>query len=197
MKNASGTLNAAGRVMAWILAVLLALGLAGLLAWAVLRSQGVTYFVEFGEQRYLANGDGGRLALMSGESHDFAVKALTGGEVNFEVKITSNPANNFTFSHDGEVYQFVSGEDGDNDYSQVFGLEKETDGFTLTLPEGFTVQRALEEKFGGAVELGTELQDDKAYFMITVTAGESSVQLWFLFGAKVSGVTVDPSSLIF
>lgn len=197
MKNASGTLNAAGRVMAWILAVLLALGLAGLLAWAVLRSQGVTYFVEVGEQRYLANGEGGRLALMSGETHAFSVKTLTGGEANFEVKITSNPANNFTFSHDGEVYQFVSGEAGDNDYSQVFGLEKETDGFTLTLPEGFTVQRALEEKFGGAVELGTELQDDKAYFMITVTAGESSVQLWFLFGAKVSGVTVDPSSLIF
>lgn len=197
MKNASGTLNAAGRVMAWILAVLLALGLAGLLAWAVLRSQGVTYYVEVGEQRYLANGEGGRLALMSGETHAFSVKTLTGGEANFEVKITSNPANNFTFSHDGEVYQFVSGEAGDNDYSQVFGLEKETDGFTLTLPEGFTVQRALEEKFGGAVELGTELQDDKAYFMITVTAGESSVQLWFLFGAKVSGVTVDPSSLIF
>ena len=197
MKNASGTLNAAGRVMAWILAVLLALGLAGLLAWAVLRSQGVTYYVEVGEQRYLANGEGGRLALMSGETHAFSVKTLTGGEANFEVKITSNPANNFTFSHDGEVYQFVSGEAGDNDYSQVFGLEKETDGFTLTLPEGFTVQRAVEEKFGGAVEIGTELQDDKAYFLITVTAGESSVQLWFLFGAKVSGVTVDPSSLIF
>ena len=197
MKNASGTLNAAGRVMAWILAVLLALGLAGLLAWAVLRSQGVTYYVEVGEQRYLANGEGGRLALMSGETHAFSVKTLTGGEANFEVKITSNPANNFTFSHDGEVYQFVSGEAGDNDYSQVFGLEKETDGFTLTLPEGFTVQRAVEEKFGGAVELGTELQDDKAYFLITVTAGESQVQLWFLFGAKVSGVTVDPSSLIF
>ena len=197
MKNASGTLNAAGRVMAWILAVLLALGLAGLLAWAVLRSQGVTYFVEVGEQRYLANGDGGRLALMSGETHAFSVKTLTGGEANFEVKITSNPANNFTFSHDGEVYQFVSGEDGDNDYSQVFGLEKEAGGFTLTLPEGFTVQRALEEKFGGEVELGTELQDDTAYFMITVTAGESSVQLWFLFGAEVSGLSVDPPSVIF
>ena len=197
MKKTNGALDTAGKVVTYILVVLLILGIAWLAAWFALRSQGVTYFVEFGEQRYLANGDGGRLALMSGETHAFSVKTLTGGEANFEVKITSNPANNFTFSHDGEVYQFVSGEAGDNDYSQVFGLEKETDGFTLTLPEGFTVQRAVEEKFGGAVELGTELQDDKAYFLITVTAGESQVQLWFLFGAKVSGVTVDPSSLIF
>ena len=197
MKKTNGALDTAGKVVTYILVVLLILGIAGLAAWFALRSQGVTYYVEFEGDRYLANGDGGRLALMSGETHAFSVKTLTGGEANFEVKITSNPANNFTFSHDGEVYQFVSGEAGDNDYSQVFGLEKETDGFTLTLPEGFTVQRAVEEKFGGAVELGTELQDDRAYFMITVTAGESSVQLWFLFGAEVSGLSVDPPFVIF
>ena len=197
MSKANGALGAVGKVITYILVVLLVLGIAGGIAYFALRSQGVTYYVEYGGERYVANGDGGNITLWTGETHEFSVKSLTGGEVNFDVKVVSNSSNNFTFTCNGKVYQFVSSEEKNNDYSEIFGLEKAAGGFSLSFPDGFTVEQAIKEKFGGEVLFDEELQSDKAYFVISVVADESVVNLWFTFDVDVEGITLNPPQIIF
>ena len=195
MSKNDGILGAAGKVITYILVVLLVLGIAGMVAYFVLRSQGVTFYVEYDGERYLANGDGGSLGLVNGETHTFSVKSLTGGEVNFDVNVVSNSSNNFSFTCNGKVFQFVSTEETSNDYSEEFGLEKSADGFSLTLPDHFTVEQAIEIKYGGDVSFEKELESDKAYFVISVTSDESVVSLWFTFYDLT--VTLNPPQIIF
>lgn len=197
MSKANGAMGAVGKVITYILVVLLILGIAGMVAYFALRAQGVTYYVEYNGERYVANGDGGSLSFVTGETYEFSVNSLTGGEVNYDVRVTANAANNFTFVYDGLVYQFVSTTEENNDYSEIFGLQKNADGFSLSFPDGFTVEQAIETKYGGDVSFEKELESDKAYFVISVVADKSSVELWFAFGVKVTGVTLDPPQIIF
>lgn len=197
MSKANGAMSAVGKVITYILVVLLILGIAGMVAYFALRAQGVTYYVEYNGERYVANGDGGSLSFVTGETYEFSVKSLTGGEVNYDVTVQSNSANNFDFVLNGENYQFFGKNDENNDYSEVFGLQKSADGFSLSFSDGFTVEQAIEEKYGGTIEFNSELEEDKAYFVISVVADESSVTLWFVFGVKVAGITLNPPQIIF
>lgn len=197
MSKSNGALSAIGKVITYILVVLLVLGIAGTVAYFALRGQGVTYYVEYDGERYIANGDGGGLGLVNGETHTFAVKSLTGGEVNYDVMVQSNYSNNFDFVIDGEYKQFYSTTDENNDYAAVFGLQKKADGFSLTIPDHFTVEQAVETQYGGDIELqnGYEIDTDLCYFVITVTSDESTVSLWFMFSDLT--VTLDPPQIVF
>ena len=197
MSKASRAGNAVGKVLTYILVVLLVLGVAGMIAYFTLRSQGVTYYVEFDGKRYFGNTDGGSLSLPTDATYAFSVKSLTGNEVNFDVKVVSNVSNNFDFTVDGVYKQFYSTTAENNDYSEIFGLQKDKGGFTLTVPDGFSVKEAVEIKYGGNVEFGAELENDKAYFVISVTAEESAVNLWFAFDVDVEGITLNPPSITF
>ena len=197
MSKSNGALGAIGKVITYILVVLLVLGIAGMVAYFALRAQGVTYYVEYGGERYFANGDGGSIELLNGATNRFSVKSLTGGEVNYSVTVQSNSANNFDFVIDGEYRQFYSTTDENNDYAAVFGLQKKADGFSLTFPDHFTVEQAVETQYGGDIELqdGYEISDDLCYFVITVTSDESTVSLWFTFSDLT--ITLDPPQIVF
>lgn len=197
MSKSNGALGAVGKVVTYILVVLFVLGIAGMVAFFALRGQGVTYYVEYNGVRYVANGDGGGVALLTGETHNFAVKSLTGGDVNYDVKVMSNSSNNFSFTCNGKVYQFASTSEESNDYSEVFGLVKGANGFSLTLSDSFTVVQAIETKYGGDILFEKELESDKAYFVISVTSDESAVSLWFTFSGCVEGITLDPPQIVF
>ena len=197
MSKSNGVFGAIGKVITYILVVLLVLGIAGMVAYFALRAQGVTYYVEYGGERYVANGDGGSLSLRSGEPQEFSVKSLTGGEVNYDVKVVSNSSNNFSFTCNGKIYQFVSTEEANNDYSEVFALTKRADGFSLTIPEGFSAEKAVKAKFGEGVQIGTELSAELAYFSVTIEAGESRVQIFFRFSPELLSVELDCESIVF
>lgn len=197
MSKASGAFGAVGKVITYVLVVLLVLGVAGCIAFFALRGQGVTFYVEYDNERYLANGDGGSISFVNGETYSFSVKSLSGGEVNYDVKVVSNASNNFTFSYEGLIYQFASVDEENNDYSDVFDLNKTSDGFSITIPKGFSVEQAVAEKYGGEIMLDEQLQNDKAYFVISVFAEGSSVNLWFLFDLDVVGITLNPPQIIF
>lgn len=184
-----------GKAVTYILVVLLVLGLAGGIAYFALKEEGVTYYAEYGGERYFANGEAGKVYLTGDKTHDFAVKTLTGNEVNFDVKVTANAANNFAFTCGGKLYQFASTDDDGNDYSKVFGLQKKADGFSLVLPAGFTVKQAVETKYGGAIELQNKLQGDLCYFGIHIVSGESEVTLWLQIPEIT--ITLDPSEIVF
>ena len=104
------------KAVTYILVVLLVLGLAGGIAYFALKEEGVTYYAEYGGERYFANGEAGKVYLTGDKTHDFAVKTLTGKEVNFDVKVTANAANNFAFTCGGKLYQFASTDEDGIDY---------------------------------------------------------------------------------
>ena len=197
MSKSNGVFGAIGKVITYILVVLLVLGIAGMVAYFALRAQGVTYYVEYGGERYVANGDGGSIELLNGATSNFTVKSLTGGEVNYDVTVQSNSANNFDFVLNGENYQFFGKNDENNDYAVVFGLQKKADGFSLTIPDHFPVEQAVETQYGGDIELqnGYEISDDLCYFVITVTSEDSAVNLWFTFSGLT--VTLDTPQIVF
>lgn len=197
MSKAKGAGSAFGKVLTYILVVLLLLGIVGGVAYFFMRSQGVTYYVEYNDTQYLANSDGGSIGLRTGETHEFSVKSLTGEEVNYSVKVISNEANNFSFSIGDELHRFYEGNDANDDYSSLFGLQKSADGFTITIPNNVTVESIVSEKFGGEIELLSELSDEYSYFVVVVSSGDSVVNLWFTLDGNVTGITLDTTYIIF
>lgn len=97
------------KVMTYILTVLLLIAAAGMIAYFVLREQGVTFYVEQSGQHYIANSDGGSISLERGKTTYFNVRSLTGGEVNYSVQVISNEANNFGFFVGEQFYRFYDG----------------------------------------------------------------------------------------
>ena len=189
--------NAFGKFVVWLLVVILIVAVVGVALFFALREQGITYYVEFGDERYFAGGKGDSLELMDGETHEFSVKSLTGDEIEFDVKITSNADNNICFAYNGEFHYSYTGNAVTDDYSDVFGLQTDMDGFSIAIPQGMTTETAIETKLGGDISPIDELSDSTAYFVITVIVGEGSVELGFTFGAKVAGITLDPPYIIF
>lgn len=190
-------MNKIGKVISWLLVVLLIIGIAGGIAYFALRSQGVTFYAEYGEKKYYSNLDSENLCFVCGDSAEFSVKSLEGKTVDFTVKITSNPDNNFYFTVRNEFWHLWNGDEEKDDYSEIFGLEQDSDGFTVTTPLEFTVQKAVEEKYGGEIELSTELPNDLCYFMIVVSAGKSELNIPFYFLPPELTVTLDSPSIIF
>lgn len=189
--------SASGKFVVWLLAVVFIIAVVCIALFFILRERGLTNYVEYNGERYFLGSDGGELFLRRGKTHEFSVKSLTGGEVEFDVKITSNSDNNIAFAYNEEYHNFYTGNAETDDYSDVFGLQAETDGFSVTIPQDMTVEQAIETKMGGDITLLDEISDSTAYFVITVTVDESSVDLLFVFGVEVSGVTLNPPSIIF
>lgn len=185
-----------GKIVVWLLVVVLIVAVVGVALYFGLREQGLTYYVGYGGEQYYANSDCDGLLLYTGETHEFSVKSLTGGEVDFDVKITSNAENNFSFKVGEERWRFHDNDPEKNDYTEIFGVVVSGDTFSVTVPNDFSVEQAAREQFGNDIQFETDLQEGLAYFVIAVTTDESSINLPFVFGAKVSGVTIDPPSVI-
>lgn len=187
--------GAFGKFVAALLVILLIVGIVAVALFFVFREQGMTFYVEYGGERYFCNSDGDSLFLLTGETHEFSVKSVTGGKVDFDVKITSNSDNNIRFAYNGEFhYSYTDNAETDN-YSDVFGLQSGIDSFTVTIPQAMTVETAIETKLGGDITLIDEVSDDTCYFMITVSVKESAVNLLFDFSDMV--ITLNPPSIIF
>ena len=189
--------SAFGKFVIWLLVVILIIAVVGVALFFALREQGLTYYVEYNGERYMVGSDGSSITLRTGETYEFSVKSLTGGEVDFDVKITSNAENNFSFKVGEERWRFHDNDPEKNDYTEIFDVVVSGDTFSVTVPSGFSVEQAVQEQFGDDVQFETDLQEGLAYFVITVTVDESSVDLPFVFGVKVSGVTLDPPQIIF
>lgn len=185
--------NTFAKMLSVILVLLLVAGAAGLIAFFVLQEQGVSFYVAYKDTRYYSNADGGSLQLVSG-THDFSVRSLTGEDVNYTVRVTSNSANNFDFVFEDEYWKFYDQDESKNDYSDIFSVKKSADGFSLTIPD-MTIEQIVEEQFGGEIELVDEIESNAAYFLLTVTAGESVVQLWFSLPEML--IELDPPAIVF
>lgn len=184
-----------GKFILWLLVILFLIGSSFLVVYFVMRSQGMTYYVEFKGERYYANSDGGNITLIEGELSKFSVKSLTDEDINYSVCVTSNYANNFRFSVRDELYKFYGDDEELNDYSEIFDLQKTDSGFTVCVPRNTTLTSVIEQKFNGSITFFDEINEDLSYFVITVSSGASSVSLWFDF--EPIQVGVDPPKVTF
>ena len=174
----------------------LVLGLAGGAAYLAMKGSGASFYAETGGER-IFGGTEKEMVFSTGQTYEFSVRALEGGKVNYSVKVMANPENNFDYVLDGKTYRF-SGEDEErNDYSEVFALTRRTDGFSLTIPEGFSAEKAVKAKFGEGVQIGTELSAELAYFSLTIEAGESRAQIFFRFAPELLAVELDCENIVF
>ena len=190
-------ISISGNIITWFLVVILLLGTAGGAAYFLLRDQGVTFYVEYEEKRCYANTDSAYAELRIGASSRFDVKTLTGGEVGYSVKIAANGANNFTFRTNGAEKTFHTGAAETDDYTDVFEITRDTGGFSIAVPERFTVKKAVEKKYGGEITLDGELNAENSYFVLTVTADTSAVKLWLIFSSDATGIFLDPPATVF
>lgn len=184
-----------GKFILWLLVILFLIGSSFLVVYFVMRSQGMTYYVEFKGERYYANSDGGNITLIEGELSEFSVKSLTDEDINYSVCVTSNYANNFRFSVRDELYKFYGDDEELNDYSEIFDLQKTDSGFTVCVPRNTTLTSVIEQKFNGSITFFDEINEDLSYFVITVSSGASSVSLWFDF--EPIQVGVEPPKVTF
>lgn len=184
-----------GKFILWLLVILFLIGSSFLVVYFVMRSQGMTYYVEFKGERYYANSDGGKITLIEGELSEFSVKSLTEEDINYSVCVTSNYANNFRFSVRDELYKFYGDDEELNDYSEIFDLQRTDSGFTVCVPRNTTLTSVIEQKFDGSITFFDEINEDLSYFVITVSSGASSVSLWFDF--EPIQVGVEPPKVTF
>lgn len=184
-----------GKFILWLLVILFLIGSSFLVVYFVMRSQGMTYYVEFKGERYYANSDGGNITLIEGELSEFSVKSLTDEDINYSVCVTSNYANNFRFSVRDELYKFYGDDEELNDYSEIFDLQRTDSGFTVCVPRNTTLTSVIEQKFNGSITVFDEINEDLSYFVITVSSGASSVSL--LFDFEPIQVGVDPPKVTF
>lgn len=195
MNKASGAGNAIGKIIAYILVVLLVLGLAGVVVYFVTKDEGISFYVDFNGERYYSGISEADLLLADGETYSFSVKSLTGNSVDYSVSVSSNSERNFAFVYNGEFEDFYVKDDTENnDYSAVFDLQKSEGSFSITIPKDFTVEQAVKLKYGGDVQLQEELKFGYPYFLITVVSDENIVNLWLSFGMRLS---LDSSQIVF
>ena len=89
MSKANGTINAIGKIITYILVVLLVLGIAGGISYFVLRNQGITYYVEYGDEKYLADSDGGSAVTVTSAEESVTLPTM-------DCSLTLTPS--FTYS---------------------------------------------------------------------------------------------------
>ena len=156
------------------------------------------YYVEYTGTRYTPGETGASMSLTSGETYEFCVKSDTGTKTEYSAKITSNPEKNFSFQVGNELRWFYDENETRNDYSQIFGLTQAEEKIILTVPEGFSLRSAIEERHGGKVTLneGTKLEAG-CYFRLVISVEETTFSMDFSVALPVTGIEIDPPWILF
>ena len=194
-----------GQVAAKIIGIILVLALlAGLIAVIYKFTNGFnedfkTFYVEHeGKQFLSAQND---LVLEDAGVHRFDVKYTfdrgNSEPKDYNVKVIPNAERDFDFTVDGERYLYSK----EDDLTAAFGLNKQDTYFELVIPEDFSLQYALQSCYPGQeVIVSEEAVSANIYpYLLIVSSYNDSVvyRIALSIGADVTGVTLDPSEIIF
>lgn len=158
-----------------------------------------TFYVDYGGEQILSADS--NLALAKNETHRFDVKYTfdtpQSDVKGYSVEIMPNAERDFDFTVDGERYLYSK----QDDMSAAFGLKKSDTYFELSIPQDFSLQYALQSCYPGKeVIVPEEAISANAYpYMLVVSSYNDSViyHIALSVGAEVTGVTLDPSQIIF
>ena len=194
-----------GQVAAKVIGIILILLLvAGLVAVIYKFTNGFnedfkTFYVEYEGKQILAQNS--ELALEPGKTYRFDVKYTFDTQQSetkdYSVEIVPNAEQDFEYTVDGEPYLFSRA----GDLSAAFSLKKQATHFEITLREDMTIQSVLETVYPGQqVEVpGTAADENPFPYALIVSSynGNVSYRIAFNLGADVTGITLDPSQIIF
>ena len=199
MAKQGGAARGAPKWMAVAAAVLIAAAIAagGVLIWLVLRTDGFSreYYVAHGGSVYTDTGR--QISLYIGDEEAFTVGKLNPlsdeGEPGYEVTVTPNAEEDFTFTADGNAMAYRS----IGDLTEYFGIVMAEEVFTVNIPEEFTMQRLLEQVYEGSEIEVPELKSAD-YFLLKVTfSNGEETEIYFRIYAEAEGITLDPPHIIF
>ena len=194
-----------GQVAAKVIGIILVLALlAGLIAVIYKFTNGFnedfkTFYVEHDGKQFLsAQND---LVLEDAGVHRFDVKYTFDTEQSetkdYAVEIVPNAEQDFEYLVDGEPHLFSRA----GDLSAAFDLNKQATYFEITTTDGMTLQSILERCHAGqTVEVPADAEKGNAYpFQLIVTSynGSVSYRIALSVGMTVTGITLDPPSIVF
>ncbi len=194
-----------GQTAAKVIGVILVLALlAGIVAVIYRFTNGFnedfkTFYVEYDGEQILTTES--EMHLVEGNTHRFDVKYTfdTGNSEpkDYNVKVIPNAERDFDFTVDGERYLYSK----QDDMSAAFGLKKSDTYFELTIPQDFSLEYALQSCYPGKeVIVPEEAISFNAYpYMLVVSSynGNMVYHIALSVGTEVTGVTLDPSQIIF
>lgn len=194
-----------GQTAAKVIGVILVLALlAGLVAVIYRFTNGFnedfkTFYVEYEGKLILAQNS--ELALEPGKTYRFDVKYTFDTQQSetkdYIVEIVPNAEQDFEYTVDGETYLYSKA----GDLSAAFSLKKQKNYFEITLQEDMTLQSVLETvHLGQQVEVPENAADENLFpytLIVSSYNGNVSYRIAFNLGADVTGITLDPSQIIF
>ena len=194
-----------GQVAAKVIGIILVLALlAGLIAVIYKFTNGFnedfkTFYVEYEGKQILAQNS--ELALEPGKTYRFDVKYTFDTQQSetkdYIVEIVPNAEQDFEYTVDGEPYLYSK----TGDLSSAFSLRKQATHFEIALREDMTIQSALETvNPGQQVEVPETAADENPFpyaLIVSSYNGNVSYRIAFNLGADVTGITLDPSQIIF
>ncbi len=194
-----------GQLAAKIIGIILVLLLvAGLVAVLYKFTNGFnedfkTFYVEHeGEQILSADSE---MTFTEGKTHRFDVKYTFDTQQSetrdYSVEIVPNAEQDFEYTVDGEPHLFSRA----GDLSAAFSLKKQKSYFEITLREDMTVQSVLEAVHPGQqVKVPENASDGNPFpyaLIVSSYNGNVSYRIAFDIGTDVTGITLDPSQIIF
>lgn len=192
------------KVVSGIIYALLILALLGGIGFVATFTNGFTdsfksFYVEYNGQSIMSDT---QLMLPCGEELRFDTKYVfedIGQKGDYKVKIVTNSNSDTTFDYlvDGVPYAYLS----DKDITHAFDVKLEDGYFTLTLPQGVTLQSILDKVYEGQeVEIEDNVNErNKCYYAMIVSSYDESVsyRIEFSFNVGVAGIELDKSEVIF
>ena len=197
-------MNTKSKVVSGIIYALLILALLGGIGFVATFTNGFTdsfksFYVEYNGQSIMSDT---QLMLPCGEELRFDTKYVfedIGQKGDYKVKIVTNSNSDTTFDYlvDGVPYAYLS----DKDITHAFDVKLEDGYFTLTLPQGVTLQSILDKVYEGQeVEIEDSVDErNKCYYAMIVSSYDESVsyRIEFSFNVGVAGIELDKSEVIF
>ena len=139
------------------------------------------------------------MTFTKGKTHRFDVKyTFDTGQTearDYSVEIVPNAEQDFEYTVDGEPYLYSKA----GDLSAAFSLKKQKSYFEITLREDMSVQSVLETVHPGQQVKVPENAADVFPYVLCISSynGNVSYRIAFGLGAEVTGITLDPPSIVF
>ena len=158
-----------------------------------------TFYVEHEGKQILS--ENSEVTFTEGKTHRFDVKYTFDTQQSeardYSVEIVPNAEQDFEYTVDGEKYLYSKA----GDLSAAFSLKKQKSYFEITLREDMTLQSVLETVHPGQqVEVPENAADDNPFpyaLIVSSYNGSVSYRIAFSVGMDVTGITLDPSQIIF
>ena len=156
-----------------------------------------TFYVEHEGKQILMQDS--KTALDAGSTYRFDVKYTFDTQQSetkdYTVEIVPNAEQDFEYTVDGEPYLYSKA----GDLSAAFSLKKQKSYFEITLREDMSVQSVLETVHPGQQVKVPENAADVFPYVLCISSynGNVSYRIAFGLGAEVTGITLDPPSIVF